>query len=97
MAFVSQKDIALIRKLPALFKKSVSSVVVSAPPENMCRVVNIYINPSTNKLVVDWDDSPGGVSAGIISLPPKNMCKITNIFVNPETEKMEVFYESDPI
>jgi len=32
--------------------------VVSNPPQGMCKVVNIYINPQTGKLVADYDDVP---------------------------------------
>ncbi len=32
-------------------------VSVSRPPKGMCLVTNIYVNPETGKLVVEYDDT----------------------------------------
>jgi len=35
-----------------------SSKINSIPPPGKCKVVNIYVDPSTNKLVIEYDDTP---------------------------------------
>ena len=37
----------------ALFK-----MVKSIPPSGKCRVTNIYVDPVTQKVIVDYDDTP---------------------------------------
>jgi len=32
--------------------------IVSNPPSGFCRVLNLYVDPATEKLVVSWDDTP---------------------------------------
>jgi len=34
------------------------SGVPSSPPSGKCRVINLYVDPATGKLVVEWDDIP---------------------------------------
>ena len=49
---VIKKD--AVKSLP-----SVSSIPgFSVPPSGMFRVVNIYINPNTGKLAVEYDNTP---------------------------------------
>ena len=33
-------------------------VIVSAPPTTKCRVTNLYVDPDTGKLVIEYDDIP---------------------------------------
>ena len=28
------------------------------PPSGFCRVVGLYVNPSTGQLIIQWDDTP---------------------------------------
>lgn len=43
----------------ALHELSVDSIlVVSKPPSGMYRVVGLYVNPSTGRFVVRYDDTP---------------------------------------
>ncbi len=30
----------------------------SIPPQNMCKVINFYVNPQTDKLIIEYDDTP---------------------------------------
>ncbi len=32
--------------------------IISAVPVGMCRVIALYVNPETGKLVVEYDDVP---------------------------------------
>ena len=34
------------------------SGVPSNPPSGKCRVLNLYVDPVTEKLIVKWDDTP---------------------------------------
>lgn len=31
---------------------------ICVPPSGYCEVINLYVNPDTNKLVVEFDDTP---------------------------------------
>lgn len=33
-------------------------LIVSNPPEGKCKVVNLYVDPATGKLTIEWDDVP---------------------------------------
>jgi len=35
-----------------------SAAFTSSPPSGMCRVTNLYVDPATGKLVVEYDDTP---------------------------------------
>jgi len=72
-----------------------SSNIVSIPPANMCRVKNIYVDPSTNKTIVKWEDVPGGEEYSVKSDPPEGMCKVVNVYVDPVTERTIVKYEGE--
>jgi hypothetical protein len=43
---------------PELYKKMSGNIVFSFPPRGKCKVVNIYVDPSTSKLIVEYDDIP---------------------------------------
>jgi hypothetical protein len=32
--------------------------VEATPPVGKCRVTNLYVDPSTGRLTVEWDDQP---------------------------------------
>ncbi len=32
--------------------------ILSVPPSGKCELVNLYINPDTGRLVVEWNDTP---------------------------------------
>lgn len=34
------------------------SGIPTSPPSGKCRVTNLYVDPATEKLVVEWDDTP---------------------------------------
>ena len=33
-------------------------MIASKPPTGTCKVINLYINPTTGKMVVEYDDTP---------------------------------------
>ena len=72
----------------------VGSKIVSYPPADMYQVTNIYVNPTTGKTVVDYEDTPGIPLGAIRSFPPEGCCRVTNIYVNPTTNKTVVQYET---
>lgn len=34
-----------------------SVTVISIPPDNMCRVNNLYVNPQTGEFVIEYEDT----------------------------------------
>ena len=72
-----------------------SSSIISVPPVTMCVVKNMYVDPVGNKLMIKWDDVPGGEEYALESAPPQGMCKVSNLYVNPETGKLVIKYEGE--
>ena len=35
-----------------------NEVIESEPPSGKCKVTNLYVDPNTEKLVVEYDDQP---------------------------------------
>lgn len=40
------------------FTDETFKLIKSVPPSGMCRVYNIYVNPDTQKLIVDYETTP---------------------------------------
>lgn len=74
---------------------NVGGLVVSNPPDNMCRVVNLYVDPIHDKLVADWDDEVGVAADTITTNPPQGMRRVLNMYVDPATERLIYTYEED--
>jgi len=43
---------------PSQPKEEKGFVLVSIPPKGKCAVMNIYVDPDTGKLVVEYNDDP---------------------------------------
>ena len=71
-----------------------ADVFKSKPPEGAYRVTNIYVDPSTSRLFIEYDDVPGG--EGYPTAPPQGTCKVTNLWVDPQTGKLTVEYDDIP-
>lgn len=71
------------------------SFITSSPPADMCQVNNLYVNPATNKLIIKWDDIPGGNSDALKSDPPQGMYRVVNLYVNPSTGRLIVKYSTE--
>jgi hypothetical protein len=56
---VLQKLRLFQEEVTPIFESS-SDVVTSNPPVGKCRVVNLYVDPETKKLIVAYDDTPEG-------------------------------------
>lgn len=41
-------------------KVSDAGLVASTPPVSKCKVTNLYVDPETGKLVVEYDNTPQG-------------------------------------
>lgn len=39
-------------------KQNVSNNVVTTPPSGKCKVINVYVDPDTGKLIVQYDNMP---------------------------------------
>ncbi len=39
-------------------KEDILKVPISVPPPGKCKVVNIFVDPETEKLIVQYDDVP---------------------------------------
>jgi len=70
--------------------------IESNPPSGECKVTNLYVNPTSGKLVVEYDDVPGGRDL-VESNPPAGNCKVTNVYIDIVTGKFVVKYETIPV
>lgn len=85
--------------------QEIADVVVKAeilcdPPVDKCYVTNVYVDPETGKLNVEYDDIPKGSDGGrvqLLSNPPRGMCRVKNLFWDPKKERLSVEYDDQPI
>ena len=66
--------------------------IASAPPLGMHPVTNLYWDPATQKMVVEYDDT-GAPTGVLISTPPQGSYPITNVYFNPASGTFVGEYE----
>lgn len=74
----------------------VSNLIGSYPEDTEYRIANMYLDPATDKVMVNYADSPGGEDESIPSAPPSGSCRILNLYVG-ENGRTWVSYDENPI
>jgi hypothetical protein len=69
--------------------------LVSSPPVGKYPVTNLFVDPGTGRLTVEYNDVYT-THTGIDSSPPVGKCRVTNLFIEPGTEKLTVEYDDVP-
>jgi len=75
---------------------TIGNVIISNPNENGRRVTNIYVNASTGKTVVEYEDSYSAEAVEVVSKPPTGHYRVTNIYIDTTTNKTTVEYDNTP-
>jgi len=69
---------------------------IVSSPQDMCRVNNIYVDPETQRVMVEYEEEIGSPEGLIFSNPKVGGCRVTNLFVDPESNKLVVKYDDIP-
>ena len=70
--------------------------ITSYPESDEYRVGNIVYDSETSKIMVHYDDTPGGDAASIPSNPDIGDHQVVNIYYDASTEKVMAWYDDAP-